>query len=349
MSQETKWFTTKKGANKKVTYEGTKNKTEFKFFVEICKTDKDLLKEFLYKKLGNFYPDVVKGGGYVYAKGTNCPILLTAHMDTVHSENVKTFYEKKFYNSARKRYEHKISSPQGIGGDDRCGIYMILNILMETEFRPSILFCEDEEIGGVGSKKFVKDEEFVADLKELKYFIELDRANAYDAVYYDCGNKEFQSYVESFGFEEDWGSFSDIGHLSPPTDIASVNLSCGYYEQHTIGEYVIVEEMYDTIKKVKEMLADAENAKQFDYQEVKYASYGSDSWYENLLDYYKGNKPVIEEFFGMEITYLDENKTTQYEFYNLDNNEDEYTAFGKFFIDHPTVCYEDVIDYQIVY
>ena len=73
-------------------------------------------------------------------------------MDTVHKETVKDFYE--YYDEENER--HIISSPQGIGGDDRCGIYMILEIL--KTHKCSVLFCEDEEAGGIGSEKFCKTE-----------------------------------------------------------------------------------------------------------------------------------------------------------------------------------------------
>ena len=45
-------------------------------------------------------------------------------------------------------------SPQGIGGDDRCGVWMILQILRTANCH--VLFCEDEEVGCVGAKKFTK-------------------------------------------------------------------------------------------------------------------------------------------------------------------------------------------------
>lgn len=338
MSQEIFWID-KKGNAKKTVYEGKKNKTEFEFFVNICKTDKDVLKTYLYQKLQKYYlaESIIEADGFVYAKGT-CPILLTAHMDTVHKETVKDFYELKYYNKERKRTEHKISSPQGIGGDDRCGIYMILTILKETEFRPSILFCEDEEIGSVGSDKFLKHKDLVKEISELKYFIELDRANAYDAVYYDCGNRLFQGYVEEFGFEEHWGSFSDISNLSPKTDVASVNLSCGYYEAHTIEEYVIVEEMYDTIRKVTEMLGDVDNIEAFDYQEV---SYYKSSWYD---EYIFGTK--TPDYSGIEITFV-ENGKEDYAVYECEKESDLPAVLGNFFIEHPAVCWNDVTDYYM--
>ena len=63
------------------------------------------------KKMKPIYDD-----GFVYAKG-DIPILLVAHMDTVFDEPPKRlFYNKK---------EDKIFNPNGgLGGDDRCGVYL---------------------------------------------------------------------------------------------------------------------------------------------------------------------------------------------------------------------------------
>lgn len=82
--------------------------------------------------------------GYIYAKG-DIPIMLVAHMDTVHTKDVKEIYVSDYGN---------ITSPQGIGGDDRCGIYMITQLLHK---KPYVLFTENEEIGCRGAKQFAKD------------------------------------------------------------------------------------------------------------------------------------------------------------------------------------------------
>ena len=95
--------------------------------------------------------------GYVYIKGT-VPVLLVAHMDTVHEKPVKDIvYTDK---------GNHISSPQGLGGDDRNGVYMIMEILREIPCHA--LFVEDEEIGLVGAKKFCKG--FKGDL-DINYII----------------------------------------------------------------------------------------------------------------------------------------------------------------------------------
>ena len=45
-------------------------------------------------------------------------------------------------------------SPQGIGGDDRAGVYMILRLIQDLHCH--VLFCEAEETGGHGAKAFVQ-------------------------------------------------------------------------------------------------------------------------------------------------------------------------------------------------
>lgn len=293
-----------------------KEGTTMKKFAKFVKMEQKSLKAKLRKVLKSYYRNVIDADGFLYAKGkSNCPILLTAHMDTVHEETVKTI---ESFTSVGGTV---VSSPQGIGGDDRCGIWIIYKILTTTKYRPSILFCEDEEIGGVGSNKFAKTD-YIKDFADLKYLVELDRANNNDAVYYNCGNEDFKVYIEkAIGYKEAYGSFSDIGHLSPACDRASVNLSCGYYKQHTLKEYVVLEEMENTLEKVKVLLADADNCPVYDYQEDRWDRYyrsgrygydygysGYSSWWDRYYDSAKckEDKCVATKDLDMDIIKEDE-------------------------------------------
>ena len=304
-----------------------------KVFKKICRKNQENLKRWLEKLLKAKYKTVVNGDGFLYAKG-NCPILLTAHMDTVHQKDCTEIKTVKANGLT------VMSSPQGIGGDDRCGIWIIRMILTKTKYRPSILFCEDEEIGGVGSDKFTHTE-YIKELKNLKYLVELDRANDNDAVYYHCGNAEFKNYIkETIGYKEAHGSFSDISNLSPDCDIASVNLSCGYYNAHTTDEYVVFEEMLKTYKAVKLLCSKAKEVEAFEYQEERYSYSWSrngsyyDSWY--IDNWYKTN--------AFEFSFNKDGKT-DYDYIEADSYEE---ALGLFFMDNPTVCYNDIIEHQMI-
>lgn len=230
------------------------------------------LKASLKEKLQRRYETVIAEDGFLYAEG-NLPVILVAHLDTVHHEVPSIIYY-----SQEGRY---VMSPQGIGGDDRCGVIAILSILQETSLRPHVIFCEDEEIGGVGASKFCKK---IAEVK-ANYMIEIDRKGDNDCVFYDCDNPEFTEFVEGFGFVTEWGSFSDISIIAPHLGIAAVNLSSGYYNPHTNHEYVDLVALRNVIDKIKDML-NTETSK-FEYIEsTKTKGYLPASYYNELYRKY---------------------------------------------------------------
>ena len=195
---------------------------------------------------------------YVFATG-DIPVLLVAHLDTVHKDLPEIYYDRK---------KDVIWSPQGIGGDDRCGVYAILKII--EKLKPYVLFTTDEEIGGLGATAFTKQIDMTLTYP-INFIIEIDRRGFNEAVFYDCGNTQFQNFILKYGFTEDLGSFSDISILSPAFDIASVNLSAGYYNEHTNHEYIVLADLRHTIEKVKQILKSNEIDTYFDYKEIQYS------------------------------------------------------------------------------
>lgn len=306
-----------------------------KRFINICKRTQSELKGYLIQWLRNKKYKPIVGDGYIYAEGT-VPILLTAHLDTVHKERVKEVWQT----------DNVISSPQGIGGDDRCGVYIILQALKKSKARPSVLFCEDEEIGGVGSKKFAKSNH-IKKLEKMKYIIELDRKGSNDAVYYNCDNVEFVDWItDQTGYKEEYGSFSDISVLCPACKVAGVNLSCGYYNAHTTKEMVNMSEMAHTTETVVKLIEmDMKDIPAFEYIEAKYTydrfSYGYDGW---SRDWWKGTTNTTWSDGKMfYISWWDEQSDMILEDY-IDGNT-LYEALGKFFQVYPDVCFNNLIDY----
>ena len=168
-----------------------------------------------------------------------------------------------------------MSSPQGIGGDDRCGIYAILQII--KDFKCSVLFTEDEEIGCVGAEKFAVSDYIVNN--DINYIIEIDRRGTNDCVFYSCDNPDFEEFIESTGyFKTAWGSVSDISTIAPALGVAAVNLSSGYFDEHTTRETINVEALLSTIEEAKKILA-LPCEKPFEYIE---STYGGNWW----KDYY---------------------------------------------------------------
>lgn len=209
------------------------------------KTQKEL-HTYLYKQLSEYYTDITSADNYLLAKG-DIPILLVAHLDTVYPEitrpHMQIYYDQK----------HMVMwSPDGIGADDRAGVIIILRILA-AGYRPHVLFTHDEEFGGNGAFDASMDPQLLQ--WDIRYMIQLDRSGYDDCVFYSCNNLEFTHYIESFGFTEDIGSFSDISILMPYTNIAGVNLSVGYEDEHIETEHWHLGWANETYSKVIAMLS----------------------------------------------------------------------------------------------
>lgn len=256
---------------------------DFKLFESLVKLPQKSLKKVLSSSLRRNYKKVVETPEYIYAVG-DIPIALVAHMDTVFKSPPRNIY----FDTDKG----VIWSPEGLGADDRAGVFAILNILKKG-YRPSVIFTTDEEIGAVGATKMVMD--MGEPLSELKYIIQLDRRGEKDCVFYDCDNKEFVTYIEDFGFKEAMGSFSDISMICPEWQICGVNLSVGYINEHTESEFLMTPILYSTIEKVQKML-EVNNIPDFEYVE---AQYNFMKYYNSIHDVKKDEdyKEYEEDFY----------------------------------------------------
>lgn len=192
---------------------------------------------------------------WAYAPG-DVPILLVAHVDTVHAGMPREiFHDEK---------QGVVWSPDGLGADDRAGVYGILRLL-QSGLRPHVLFTDEEEIGGRGAESAAR--ELAA--PEVNLMVQLDRKGSRDAVWYDCAHKKACKWVNKHGFATAEGSFTDISVLMPAWGIAGVNLSVGYYNQHTEAEYLVLPELEATVQKVACMIQQPP-ASRFAFRQRKY-------------------------------------------------------------------------------
>lgn len=183
--------------------------------------------------------------------GEGATVLLSAHMDTVRGVQ-----------KDRKLLENNgvITSDFGaLGADDRAGIAIILEVLRQMDklrFNGTlkIAFSREEEIGCVGSSHI--DSKWYED---VDLAIVVDRRGNRDIVVGTCGQPFCCDAVGNF-FEEvskmqgmDWkaveGGISDALTFSE-SGINSVNLSAGYENEHTAKEYVVIADMWDTVKLI---------------------------------------------------------------------------------------------------
>lgn len=232
------------------------NEQEYELLERLTVLNQQHLHKTLGTYLKNKYKNVIIEKEYIVAIG-DIPIALVAHMDTVfYNQPTEIFYD---------RCKGVLWSPDGLGADDRAGIFAILQII-QSGLRPSVILTTDEEIGCVGAQKLAKKK---CPIPFLRYMIQLDRRGTNDCVFYDCANGDFIKFIENYGFVETKGLGSDISFLSPGWGICGVNLSVGYINEHSTSELLYINVLFSTIEKVKVMLKET-NIPQFNYYEFPF-------------------------------------------------------------------------------
>lgn len=293
-------------------------------FENICSKSQIKLKSYLKHKLAKRYDSVVCHDGFLYAQGS-FPVLLVAHMDTVHKEVPNVFVYS----------DGTLSSPVGIGGDDRCGIYAILKII--EHYHCSVLFTEDEEVGCVGANKFCSSKLADSLVGKFNFIIEVDRQGSNDAVFYDCDNRDFTDFITKHFYKERFGSLSDISYIAPHLDSSAVNLSCGYYNAHTSKEYVVLSELDECITQVCNILERADDT-YYEYVEAVYPTNYYNDWYgANCYGEFPYSDDTVVCY---EILFAENNGCVIEEIEAIS----EYEALGILFKMYPHICYGDVKD-----
>lgn len=219
------------------------------------------LRAILVNFLKKHYKKVIATKDYIVAKG-DIPVGLVAHMDTVFEDSITKRGRELFYDENKE----VMYSPYGAGFDDKAGVFAII-YLIKKGLRPHVIFTTDEEYGAIGAMRLAKRK---CPFDDIRYLIQLDRHGKDDCVFYECDNPEFINYIENYGFEYNFGSFTDISELGPAWHVAAVNLSVGYYNEHTESEILRVNQLFGTIKKVHQMLLDAKEAPKFIYIPARY-------------------------------------------------------------------------------
>lgn len=186
------------------------------------------------------------GREYVFLPGSTRMPILVAHADTVHKQLPQMIsFDRKM---------NALSSPTGLGADDRAGVYAIWYLWDLLDVKPALLICDHEESGGTGA--WEAGIELYDELRDYPYMLEIDRKGRAEAVFYNYEDDKFINYIESFGFKEEWGIYSDVATLGEELNMCSVNLSAGYYMNHTVQETLVLHHLDYTIKHAKKIILD---------------------------------------------------------------------------------------------
>ncbi|MCU0327758.1 MAG: hypothetical protein MUE53_02100 [Chitinophagales bacterium] len=182
-------------------------------------------------------------------------VVLVAHADTYFDQYNNKPFEKKHYLVEAGDFiqgidENKDNCP--IGADDRagCAILWLLQDIGHT-----LLITDGEEIGLKGSNWLVNHNLKIKDwLNSHQFFVQFDRRNARDFKTYTVGTPDFEAFISHHTnyTKPDNLARTDICALC--TDLCGVNLSVGYYDEHTFNERINYKEWLHTLEVARRFL-----------------------------------------------------------------------------------------------
>lgn len=181
---------------------------------------------------------------------------VVAHMDTVHS--FTSARELVIRNGVISARYIKSRIQCGLNADDCNGILVALQLL-ETLPNLKVCFTTQEEIGGRGADVAADNIEFFLD---VRYLIQADRRGKDDLITHTNGiNSASEKFVEDiqplmkkYGYSEGTGTFTDIGVLANELLISGVNVSCGYYNEHTFRECCNISELNNCLNFIHDII-----------------------------------------------------------------------------------------------
>ena len=262
-----------------------------------------------------------------------------SHLDTVHlyPNGFKLLYQEE----KNRKYLFACDNNKksvGIGGDDKCGIFVCLYLLKRID-NIKVIFFSQEETGGIGSSNI--------DLKvfdDCKFLASIDRWNGHDFI--DKYNnettisntlkKQISSLLKKYDYFSNYGLFTDCFNIMERgIDLSCFNLSCGYYSHHSQNEYVDLNELYNAcllceeIAQLPDRYGHKFKVKKFNVG--KWDDYHAkwDNWKYDSFDYKKPSKDDKDfndnapscENCGLELLYYEKKYCTSCASYMLSDNE----------------------------
>lgn len=193
---------------------------------------------------------------------------VVAHTDTVHNLDSINIVEMELPNEQGElklglKAFNDLNFPTGIGGDDKCGVYICLEMLKQLPNVKAAFFVA-EETGCHGSKN--ADKNFFSN---VGYVLQFDAPGNSMVSEYCMGTKLFDKESEFFekcdkvlteGFNKrnkyESHPYTDVYALKNQFDFSCINFATGYYNYHSKNEYVIIEDVFNSLEIGKKMISD---------------------------------------------------------------------------------------------
>lgn len=238
---------------------------------------------------------------------------VTSHMDTVQ-DKAKPYVlagaelplkTRRTKSTTTDEVRHEVFvDGQGIGADDKTGVYISLQLMKRFDKIKAAFFVE-EEIGMVGSKDL--DVSFFDD---VAYVVGWDSPDLHRAAWKCSGVRLFsrdlyenhlKKIVEKWGFtdkcfkSEPW---TDVISIREKTGIMCMNFGNGGYLAHSTTEYIVIEHVDHAVGMGIDIIEGLGNKQQFKSVKKTYTYNKETNTTEPPVDPESGDDAYLSKLFG---------------------------------------------------
>lgn len=269
--------------------------------------------DYKFDKKGNIY--LTKGKA---EEGEFYPCV-TSHMDTVQ-DKAKPYslagaelplLTRRVKSTTSDEVRHEIYiDGQGIGADDKLGVYISLQLVNHFDKIKAAFFVE-EEVGMTGSKELDKDF-----FEDVAYVIGWDSPDLLRAAWKCSGTQLFsadfyknhlQDVVKRWGFNDKCfhsEPFTDVIQIREKTGIMCMNFGNGGYNAHAANEFLVIEHVNHAVGMGMDIIQSIGGKEQFKFTKT----YSRTA--EGIYSY--DDEKECEKLFGYQTSYstYNNNNTT---------------------------------------
>jgi hypothetical protein len=253
------------------------------------------LKKFIKRWVGNNIPDAVirkdnhDGNVYITRGTSDTYPCVVAHLDQVQSKHSTDFMAVETEDIIFG-YSPKNRRREGLGADDKNGIWVALKCLEEFD-TIKVAFFVEEETGCNGSGR--------ADIswfKDCRYILQADRRGAHDcitSIWRDICSESFANDLPmtQYGYVATSGMMTDVLELSDNgVGISCINMSCGYYDPHTDDEFTVKADLLNCLEFTKAIISTMTDVYPHEMTRKIYSNhaYSGTAYYRDYYDDYYG-------------------------------------------------------------
>ena len=240
-------------------------------------------------KIGNLEFELDEYCNILITKNTTNPEFypcVCAHMDCVLPNKYKSL---KIEQGRIFGKNVKTGKRIGLGADDVNGICCALQLLKVIP-NLKVCFTTEEEIGFKGAFVAADNIDF---FYNVSYLIQADRHGSSDLITFTNGIysaseewlQEVTPIAAKYKYSEEVGLGTDVGALAEQLQLSGVNLSCGYYKEHTDKEFIVISELQNCLNFMEEILTTIPCNKQYDIK-LGYYPYNKESMVYGYYDRY---------------------------------------------------------------